>query len=272
MRKAPQLAIRPAQTVEHTLRAKNLNFFSPKPEQILGNGVEGNYGNFGNANSFHSFVALMEEKDIKDRILKGAEELILKYSIRSVSMDDIARHLSISKKTIYQYFADKDEIVTTVAAYHMEKNRVQFDSFRASAKDAIDELVRISICLRIDFQKMNPALLFDLQKYHSRAWNVWLEHKQNHVRESIIANLKQGIAEGFYRPEINTEILANTRLELIQLAFDDRIFNPSKFSLTEVHLQLFEHFIYGLLTDKGRKTYEKYKKEPINQELIPNYA
>jgi len=214
----------------------------------------------------------MDEKDIKDRIIKGAEELLLKYSVRSVSMDDIARHLSISKKTIYQYFADKDEIVTMVASYSMEKNKVQFDSFRAAAKDAIDELVRISICLRIDFQKMNPALLFDLQKYHSKAWNVWLEHKQHHVRESIIANLKQGIEEGFYRPEINTEILANTRLELIQLAFDDRIFSSSKFNITEVHLQIFEHFIYGLLTDKGRKAYEKYKKETINNDLIPQYA
>jgi AcrR family transcriptional regulator len=211
----------------------------------------------------------MEEKDIKDRILKGAEELFLKYSVRSVSMDDIARHLSISKKTIYQYFADKDEIVTMVAVYHMEKNRIQFDSYKAAAKDAIDEMVRISICLKSDFQKMNPAVLFDMQKYHAKAWSVWMEHKQNHVRESIISNLKQGIEEGYYRADINVEILANARLELIQFAFDDHIFPSSTFSLTEVHIQLFEHFIYGLLTDKGRKVYEKYKKQPITQQLIP---
>jgi AcrR family transcriptional regulator len=211
----------------------------------------------------------MEEKDIKDRILKGAEELFLKYSVRSVSMDDIARHLSISKKTIYQYFADKDEIVTMVAVHHMEKNRIQFDSYKSEAKDAIDEMVRISICLKSDFQKMNPALLFDMHKYHSKAWNVWMEHKQHHVRDSIVRNLKQGIEEGFYRPEINVDIVANARLELIQFAFDDRIYPPSQFSLTDVHIQLFEHFIYGLLTDKGRKVYEKYKKEPITQQLIP---
>jgi AcrR family transcriptional regulator len=214
----------------------------------------------------------MEEKDIKDRIIKGAEELLLKYSVRSVSMDDIARHLSISKKTIYQYFADKDEIVTMVATHSMEKNRAQFDGFKSVAKDAIDEMVRISICLRVDFQKMNPALLFDLHKYHSRAWNVWLEHKQHHVRDSIVSNLKRGIEEGFYRPEINTDILANTRLELIQLAFDERVFDRSRYSLMDVHIQLFEHFLYGILTDKGRKAYEKYKKETIDKDLIPQYA
>ncbi len=214
----------------------------------------------------------MDEKDIKDRIIKGAEELLLKYSVRSVSMDDIARHLSISKKTIYQYFADKDEIVTTVAMFSMEKNRIQFDEFRSAAKDAIDEMVRISICLRVDFQKMNPALLFDLHKYHARAWNVWLEHKQHHVRDSLVSNLKRGVEEGFYRPEINLDILANTRLELIQLAFDERVFDRTKYNLMEVHMQLFEHFLFGILTDKGRKAYEKYKRETIDKDLIPQYA
>ena len=214
----------------------------------------------------------MEDLDVKKKILKGAAELFLKYSVRSVSMDDIARHLSISKKTIYQYFADKDEIVTMVAAYHMENDRITFESLKATAKNAVDELVKISVCLKNDFQKMNPSLLFDLQKYHTKAWNVWLEHKQNHVRESIIHNLKQGIEEGYFRNEINPDILANARLELVQLTFDERVFSPSQFTLADVNQQLFEHFIYGVLTDKGRKTYEKYKNESINNDLIPNHA
>jgi len=212
----------------------------------------------------------MEDKDIKDRILKGAEELFLKYSVRSVSMDDIARHLSISKKTIYQYFADKDEIVTMVAAYHMEKDKTIFEDIKSKAKNAVDELVKVAECIKNDFQKMNPSVLHDLQKYHVKAWNVWLDHKHNHVRESIISNLRQGIEEGYFRPEINAEILGNARLELIQLTFDDRIFNSSKHSLAEVNQQIFEHFAYGLLTDKGRKIYEKYKHESINNDLIPN--
>ena len=211
----------------------------------------------------------MEDKDIKERILKGAEELFLKYSVRSVSMDDIAKHLSISKKTIYQYYADKDEIVTMVSAYHMEKDKTIFDNIKSQAKNAVDELVKVAECLKNDFQKMNPSLLYDLQKYHTKAWNVWLDHKQNHVRESIISNLKQGIEEGYFRPEINAEILGIARLELIQLTFDDRIFSSSKHSLAQVNQQLFDHFAYGLLTDKGKKTYEKYKQESINNDLIP---
>ena len=187
-------------------------------------------------------------------------------------MDDVARHLSMSKKTLYQYFADKDEIVTMVASYHMEKNEKQYEGFHTSAKNAIDELVKISTCLKKDFQKMNPSLLFDLQKYHAKAWAAWLSHKQKHIRDSIVRNLKQGIEEGFFRPEMNPDILALARLELIQLTFNEEIFPSTQYNLVEVSGQLFDHFVYGLLTDKGRKVYEKYKLQTIQSESIPFQA
>ena len=193
----------------------------------------------------------------------------MRYGIRSVSMDDVARHLSMSKKTLYHYFADKDEIVTMVAAFHMERDKEQFEAFHTSAKNAIDELVKISSCLRKDFQKMNPTLLFDMQKYHPTAWAGWLVHKQKYIKQSVMRNLKQGIEEGFFRPEINTEVLAIVRLETIQATFEGQIFPPGSFDLAEVNIQLFEHFIYGIVTEKGRKVYEKYKLQSNNPELIP---
>ena len=210
----------------------------------------------------------MEENGVKERILVGAAELFMKYGVRSVSMDDVARHLSVSKKTLYQYFADKDEIVTMVSDLHLKNDCRQYEEFHATAKNAIDELIKISACIKRDLQKMNPSLLFDLQKYHSKAWAIWLHHKQSYIGNSIIRNLKQGIEEGFFRPEIIPDILAIARLELIQLTFDEHIFPTGKYSLAEVNLQLFEHFVYGLLTEKGRKVYEKYKHEN-NQDLIP---
>jgi AcrR family transcriptional regulator len=210
----------------------------------------------------------MEEKDIKDRILMGAWELFMRYGIRSVSMDDVARHLSVSKKTLYHYFADKDEIVTMVATFHIGSNHKQYEDLRLTAKNAIDELVKISGCLKKDFQKMNPSLLFDLHKFHPTAWNAWLSHKQNDIRQSVIRNLTQGIEEGFYRPEINKDILAAVRLELIELCFNESVFPSAKYNLAEVSLQIFDHFVYGIVTDKGRKVYEKYKSQS-NPELIP---
>jgi AcrR family transcriptional regulator len=202
----------------------------------------------------------MEEIDIKEKILKGAEELFTKYGVRSISMDDIARHLSVSKKTLYQHFTDKEDIVTMACKAHLERNVNEFEEIKNSATNAIDELAKLSVCLKRNMQDMNPSLLFDLQKYHPKAWAVWMDHKNKFIKCSVVRNLMQGIEEGYFRPELNPEVIAAVRLELVQLGFDEDIFPREKFRLAEVQLQIFDHFVYGLVTDKGRKLYQKYKE------------
>jgi AcrR family transcriptional regulator len=207
---------------------------------------------------------MIDDSNIKDKILRGAEELFMKYGVRSISMDDIARHLSVSKKTLYQHFADKEEIVTMTCQSHLDRSSTEFNAVRDSAKNAIEELANLSGCLKRNMENMNPSLLFDLQKYHPKAWAVWLAHKNQTIRESVVRNLRQGMEEGHFRADLNPEIIAAIRLELLQLAFDETIFPREKFRLAEVQLAVFDHFVYGLVTEKGRKLYQKYK-ENLNQ-------
>lgn len=208
----------------------------------------------------------MEDNNIKEKILKGAEELFTRYGVRSISMDDIARHLAVSKKTLYQHFADKEDIVTMTCKAHLERNNKEFDKARDSASNAIEELANLSVCLKKNMENLNPSLLFDLQKYHPKAWSVWLDHKNKTIRESVERNVKQGISEGYYRPEVNAAVIAAMRLELVQLAFDEDVFPKEKFRLTEVQMELFDHFVYGLVTEKGRKLYQKYKEKVNNHQ------
>jgi AcrR family transcriptional regulator len=202
----------------------------------------------------------MEENNTKEKILKGAVELFMRYGVRSISMDDIARHLSVSKKTLYQHFEDKDELVTLASESQIEMSKKQYDQLTVDSKNAIDELAKISVCLRKDMTEMNPSLLFDLQKYHPKAWAVWLDHKNNFIRESVVRNIRQGIAEGNYREEINPDVVAAIRIEQIPVAFDTKIFPSDKFNLAEVQMQIFDHFVYGICTEKGKKLYQKYKE------------
>jgi AcrR family transcriptional regulator len=208
----------------------------------------------------------MEEISIKAKILKGAEDLFTKYGVRSISMDDIARHLSVSKKTLYQHFADKEDIVTMTCKAHLERNNKEFDLVRDNASNAIEELANLSICLKKTMEEINPSLLFDLQKYHPKAWSVWLDHKNRTIRDSVVRNIKQGIEEGYYRPEMNAAVIAAMRLELVQLAFDEDVFPREKFRLSEVQMEIFDHFVFGIVTDKGRKLYLKYKEKVNNHE------
>ncbi|MBX7125975.1 MAG: TetR/AcrR family transcriptional regulator [Cyclobacteriaceae bacterium] len=210
----------------------------------------------------------MDDKEVRERILEGAEGLFMKYGIRSVSMDDIARQLGISKKTLYQHFADKDDMIQQVSLSHLSRNQQEMEDMRRQAVNAIDELALISVALRKGMEELNPSLLFDLKKYHPKAWSAWQEHKQRIVRESVARNLRQGIAEGFYRQEINPEVLSVIRLEIVELIFDEQIFPHDKYVLTKVQMEVFDHFVYGLLTDKGRALYEEYKSKVKSQEMI----
>jgi AcrR family transcriptional regulator len=210
----------------------------------------------------------MEDQDIKEKILKGSEELFMKYGVRSISMDDIARHLSVSKKTIYQHFTDKEEIVTQVSQTHLDRNVSLMNGLCDDAENAIDELSKISVFIKQNMEDMNPSLLFDLRKYHPKAWEVWMDHKNKYIYESVVRNLNQGIEDGHFRPEIKTEIIAATRMVLIEAAFDELIFPKDKFNLVEVQSEIFDHFVYGICTEKGRKLYQKYK-ENHHLETIP---
>ncbi|SKC56830.1 TetR/AcrR family transcriptional regulator [Ohtaekwangia koreensis] len=203
----------------------------------------------------------MEDLNTREKILKGADGLFTKYGVRSISMDDIARHLSVSKKTLYQHFADKEDIVTLVCQAHLQESRNEFESIHASAENAIDELAKLSLCVRKNVEDVNPSLLFDLQKYYPKAWAVWLEFKRMCIYDSVKRNLEQGIAEGFYRTEINAEILSIVRMALIEIAFDDKTFSQDKFKMAEVQMQIFDQFVYGIVTEKGRKLYQKCKEK-----------
>lgn len=203
----------------------------------------------------------MEETGTKEKILNGAVGLFMKYGLRSISMDDIARHLSVSKKTLYQHFADKEDLITIVLSAHIEENRKQYEAITENSANAIDELAQISQCLRKDMAETNPSVLFDLQKFHPKAWEVWLDHRNKYIRESVVRNIRQGIEEGYYRPEVNAEVIAAIRIELISMGFDQSVFPQDTFNLAEVQSQIFDHFVYGLCTDKGKKLYQKHKDQ-----------
>ncbi|MEQ8629259.1 TetR/AcrR family transcriptional regulator [Ekhidna sp.] len=194
----------------------------------------------------------------KEKILNSAEELFIQYGIRSVTMDDVARAASMSKKTLYQYFDNKDGLVSEVAKNHFEREALEFEKIDKEATDAIHEILLVSQCLRKHVFRMNPSLLYDMQKYHGAAWDKYLEFKQSIIRGYIEKNIERGKKEGLFREEVNAKVLSILRVECVQLVFNTRIFPREEFDFPSVQLQILDHFIYGLLTEKGRKKYEEY--------------
>lgn len=203
--------------------------------------------------------------DLRQRIIEGAHTLFVQYGVRSVSMDDVSRSLSMSKKTLYQYFTNKDELVTATVNFHMESEREEFVHIHQEASNAIEELIMLSKCMREHVFKLNPSLLYDLQKYHADAWEVFHVFKKEFLIGQIVQNLRRGIAEGQYRDNIIPEILAVLRVESVQMIFSELLFPRTEFNFIDVQMQVFDHFVHGILSDQGREFYNQvYKKESTN--------
>ena len=197
--------------------------------------------------------------ETKERIVKKAHELFMLYGIRSVSMDEIAAHLGISKKTIYQYFEDKDAIVDGVLNIEIEMNEKNFTQQQQNAENAVHEIFLDIDLIQEMLKGMNPSILFDLEKYHPTAYKKLNDHKNNFYYGIMCNNLKRGIAENVYKEDINIDILSRFRVSSIFLIFNPEVFPSLKYNLTETFWEITANFLHGLVTVKGNKLIDKYK-------------
>ena len=175
-------------------------------------------------------------------------------------MDDVAKVLSMSKKTLYQCFKDKDELVDQATQAHLEREEHEFTAIYEQASNSIEELFLVSRCLRRSLAEVNPNLLLDLKKFYPKSWNRWVNFKEKFIYKSISANLERGVSDGFFRKSIKPEILASLRVWEIELMFTPGVFSR-KFDFRDVQMQMFDHFVFGLLTRRGRKLYEEYETQ-----------
>ena len=220
-----------------------------------------NDGNFGNVKSFHSFATSISTMEPKERILVKAEELFLQFGIRSVSMDDIANNLGMSKKTLYQYYADKDELVDAVIEGHISGIKTECLDSRQNASDAIHEIFLTMEHIAEELSNMNPMLLYDLEKFHYRSYQRFKEYKDKFLAELIRKNIEWGMKYELYRPEINVDVMCKFRLECIMIPFNVVVFPPGKYNLASLSEEIIQHFVYGLATIKGHKLIQKYNQQ-----------
>ena len=194
-----------------------------------------------------------------DRIIEGGEELFLKAGIKSVTMDDIAKHLGMSKKTIYQFFKDKNELVIALVKKKLKQDEDQICTMISQSDNVIEEMINMMKASEDMFARINPIVIHDMQKYHPDAWKHFQNFKADVLIHKLEELLNKGIEQGYIRPEINAKILARMRVTQVEMGFDTRIFPVSEFSTWKVQYQFLEHFCYGICTLKGHKQLNKHK-------------
>ena len=201
-----------------------------------------------------------------ERIIQGGEELFLQAGIKSVTMDDIARHLGMSKKTIYHFFNDKNDLVIALVKKKLEEDECQINKIIEESANVIEEMINMMKCSEEIFSRINPIVIHDMQKYHPDAWSEFQKFKADVLVKTLEELLTKGIKQGFIRPEIDVKILAKMRVNQVEMGFNASIFPVAQFSTWRVQYQLLEHFNYGICTIKGHKLLDQYKN--VHEEQI----
>lgn len=195
-----------------------------------------------------------------DRILSGADELFCRFGIKNVTMDDLSRHLGVSKKTLYQHYEDKNKLVLSIVENGMCAHQEKFEEIERTSKNAVEEILLTMHYMSGIFAAINPNVFYDMQRFHPEAWQIFRKFKEEKVMHQIIRNLEKGREQGLYRSDFSIKILARLRLEEIELGMSPSHFPADKYNLHDVTLQLLEHYLYGICTLKGHKLINKYKQ------------
>lgn len=198
-----------------------------------------------------------ENKQMREELLESISELFLKYGLRSTSMDDICSHLKISKKTLYQLFSNKDDVVEQVMLHRRNNHKTQKDLEELRKHNSIAMMLSIKDHIINGINSRMPANLFDLKKYHPEVY-----HRVNEINNSFIHRLlneliNKGIEDGYFRNEINREVQVYLFVKQMSFLGEPEMFSEFLYPVEIVVSTIVENVIRSFATPKGLKELEK---------------
>jgi AcrR family transcriptional regulator len=199
------------------------------------------------------------------KILTSSAELFSQYGFKTITMDDIARRAGISKKTLYQHFANKQEVVNESVMWYKDHMTENCQMQIKDAVDAIDAMVQMIAFMDETHKRINPMAIFEMQRFFPEAYNTFREQLSIRDVAMIRENIEQGIKEGIYREGLNADLLARYRVETSLLILQPNLLVNDRSDLMSVALEVAEHFLYGIMNAKGEKLYQKYKTKYLKQ-------
>jgi len=197
----------------------------------------------------------MDEK--VERILSESLRLFKKNGIRSVSMDDVAKELGMSKKTLYQFVDNKQDLVEMVLGYMHEKESNPCIDGDISKMNAIDILLAVSRSVSNQLKDLNPINAFELQKYYPVIFREFVIKKRDHVFEQVKQNFSRGIEEGIYRNDLDIDLVARLYIQKLVDVHDPEFLSSVNFSFEKVFQVMFDNHIRGIANAVGLAYYEK---------------
>ncbi len=198
---------------------------------------------------------------LRDKLVNTASQLYLRLGIKSVSMDDVAREMGVSKKTIYQVVDNKEELVNMVMELDFCDDMQVIERNLHESHDAIDEFLRNGRYHIRSMREISPATLRDLKKYYPQIWHESMVGHQNAFKRVIISNIERGMEEGLYRADLQPDIIAQLYVATVVSVVDTSIFPAADRTISEIIYHHATYHLNGIVNQFGRDRMEAYLKQ-----------
>jgi AcrR family transcriptional regulator len=205
----------------------------------------------------------MGKKDILERILS----MFMRYGIRSITMDDIARELGISKKTLYHDFEDKTSLINRVIGFGMIQSRKFLEEVNRSEINAIEEIFLVNGRIHKERSRYSPTFYYDLKRYYPETYRRWINDKRQNMYDLIVGNLQKGKREGFYRQEIHEHTIGRLYMARMEMLDSSEIIEGHETLSSEFMQEVFTYHLHGICNENGLKTFSEFKSKAENHQV-----
>ena len=202
-----------------------------------------------------------EQNERFQDLIEPIKELFYKYGLKNLSMDELSRRLGISKKTLYTFVRNKEELVDKVFLNEENKLKRISEEIGKYPINAIEKLLKMSQLVHEEMKKINPMIRFEMEKYYPQVFEDYVEKKRNFVYEGMKNNILQGIAEKLYRDDINVELVATIYINSFVELHDSDICKTLDINFLQLFEVLFENHIRAISTPAGLAFFESKKNE-----------
>jgi TetR/AcrR family transcriptional regulator, cholesterol catabolism regulator len=203
----------------------------------------------------------IKQEQQRSQILDKCRILFMRYGIKSMTMDDVARELGMSKKTLYQFFENKADLVRNIAEKNTQRDIEFTKDLQTRAVNALDEMFQVAAYVIEEMAEiMSPTAIYDLQKYYPELWADFEKFQNEQIHGHIRHNIERGISEGLYRSDLDADIIAKLYVTKTMCFVDESIFPMKIYDKRVLFYQFLSYHIRGIATPKGLKVFERYSE------------
>jgi AcrR family transcriptional regulator len=201
--------------------------------------------------------------DYRQRIIEEAAHMFRTYGIRAVTMDMLANQMSISKRTIYEVFADKEELLAGVIDWMTVRQKETLARVLSESENVIEVVFRMLDLMESHINRMSPAFLLDMKRLHEKVMKMPEIRDNFPYMSSNIEILKRGIAEGVFRNDIDIDLTNKCMLEVVKMTHDQKVFPPDNYTNIDIVKNFYLNYLRGISTQKGLTLIEQYENSGI---------